>query len=57
MTGQEIAAAILVLLAGAYLTLRIVRRRAGNCCGEKECPAAKEVTQRLARTRKVTRSP
>ncbi len=51
MTGQEIIVALLVLLAVGYVGLRLLRRRAGNCCGESECPAAKEVTKRLDRVR------
>lgn len=47
MTAQEVAACVLGLLAGGYLVLRLLRRRAGNCCGERECPAAKEVTRKL----------
>jgi hypothetical protein len=52
MTGQELAAALLVLFAAGYLALRILRRRAGNCCGEKECPAAKTISHRLTRIRR-----
>jgi len=54
MTGQEIGACLLGLLAVGYVALRLVRRRRGNCCGEAECPAAKELGRRLTRTRNET---
>ena len=48
MTTQEFIAYALGTVALGYLALRVVRRRlAGNCCGEKECPAAKEIVQRF----------
>lgn len=54
MTVQEIAACVLGLIAGGYLVLRVLRRRAGNCCGERECPAAKEMTRKLETLRPVS---
>jgi len=42
----------LALLAGAigYLAWRYITKRAtGNCCGEKECPAAAGMIDRLRR--------
>jgi hypothetical protein len=48
VTGQEVIAAALGVAALAYLVVRWRRRRAtGNCCGEPECPAAKQVVDRL----------
>jgi hypothetical protein len=47
---QDIGAFVLVGLAVAYLVWRSMRRRAtGNCCGEKECPAAREMVDKLNR--------
>jgi len=57
MTGQEIGVAVLGLLALGYFLLRLRRRQGGNCCGERECPAAKEVGRRLARTRREPHGP
>lgn len=49
MTGQELAALLLVALAGLYLLRRLgVRRRRGTCCGERECGAAKRILERMA---------
>ena len=48
MSTQEIAAAVAVAAALAYLIARYCRRRAsGNCCGEKECPATAGMLDRL----------
>ena len=47
---QEYGAYVLIALAAGYLVWRFLRRRAsGNCCGEKECPAAREMVDRLRR--------
>lgn len=47
---QEIGAITLVALAVAYLAWRYLSRRAaGNCCGEKECPAAREMVEKFQR--------
>ena len=49
MTTQELIAYALGLSAVGYLAWRLVRRRlAGTCCGERECPAAKRIAQRIA---------
>jgi len=48
MTGQEIAAFVVVGLAVAYLAARRLRKKAsGNCCGEKECPAARGMLDKI----------
>jgi hypothetical protein len=48
MSLQEIAAFAVAALAVVYLVLRHRRRRStGNCCGEKECPAAKGMVERI----------
>jgi len=45
---QQIAAYALCGLAVAWLLLRYLKRRAtGNCCGEAECPAAKQTARRI----------
>jgi len=50
---QEVAVVVLVALAVGYLVLRSRRRRAsGNCCGEKECPAARGTVEKLERLRR-----
>ncbi len=47
---QEIATILIVVAAALWLGVRWRRRRAsGNCCGEKECPAAKQTLRRLER--------
>ncbi|MHC4449572.1 MAG: hypothetical protein ACYS0E_05425 [Planctomycetota bacterium] len=47
---QDFAALTLVALAVGYLGWRYLSRRAtGNCCGEKECPAAREMVEKLQR--------
>jgi hypothetical protein len=46
---QDVAAYLVLALAASYLLQRYLRRRAsGNCCGEKECPAAKETVRKIA---------
>jgi hypothetical protein len=53
VTMQEIAAFLLVGAAAAYLAARWWRRRrSANCCGEKECPAAKATLRKLESTRR-----
>ena len=48
MAAQELITYAIGALALGYLGLRIVRRKlAGNCCGEKQCPAAKQIVQRI----------
>ena len=48
MSTQEIATYGVGLLALGYIAWRWMARRAANtCCGEKECPAAKRVVDRL----------
>ena len=48
MTMQELIAYALGATALGYLALRVIRKRlSGNCCGEKECPAAKQIVQRF----------
>ena len=50
MSAQAWAACLIGLVAAAYLVWRWRRRRAtGNCCGEPECPAAKQTLRRLDR--------
>ena len=52
MSGQEIAACLIGALALAYLLLRYLRRRRrANCCGESECPVAKQAIRNLDRPR------
>ena len=47
---QDIGAITLVALAVAYLAWRYLSRRtSGNCCGEKECPAAREMVEKFQR--------
>jgi hypothetical protein len=47
---QESFAFLLLAAAVGYLAWRFLRRRgAGNCCGEKECPAAREMARKLER--------
>ena len=51
MSAQEVLAFGLGALALAYLAWRGLRRRAsGNCCGEPECPAAKQMVERVKRS-------
>lgn len=48
MTTQEWTAIGIGALAGGYLLWRALRRRlVGTCCGERECPAAKEIVKRI----------
>ncbi len=50
MSAQEWTVLVIGLATGAYLVLRTVRRRRrGTCCGEKECPAAKQILDRIDR--------
>jgi hypothetical protein len=44
---QELGAALVLAAALGYLAWRAVKRRGNNCCGEKECPAAKQMVERL----------
>jgi hypothetical protein len=44
---QEYGAILAVAIALSYLIVRAVKRRGNNCCGEKECPAAKQMIDRL----------
>jgi hypothetical protein len=47
---QQFGALAIVALAVAYLLWRFLAGRAtGNCCGEKECPAAREMVEKLRR--------
>jgi len=47
---QEIAVSLIIAAAVGWLAWRWLRRRAaGNCCGETECPAAKQTLRRLER--------
>ena len=42
------ALALLVLAAAVgYLGWRVWRRRTTNCCGEVECPAAKQMVEKF----------
>ena len=53
MSWQDYAAYALVALAAGFLLARWRRRRAaGNCCGERECPAAKGMVERFTRSRR-----
>ena len=48
MNTQEWIAYLLVGAAAGYLVVRyFVRRTAGTCCGEKECPASKEMVRKI----------
>jgi hypothetical protein len=45
---QAIVAYALVAAAALWLLARYLKRRAtGNCCGEPECPAAKQTAKRI----------
>jgi hypothetical protein len=47
---QDYVAFVLIGAAAGYLAWRYLRRRgSGNCCGEAECPAAKNVLRNLNR--------
>ncbi len=49
---QEIAVFVVGAIALGYLVMRYARKRAtGNCCGEKECPAAREMVDKIERLR------
>lgn len=48
MSVQEIGAFLLLGLAAAYLLVRFFRRRSSaTCCGERTCPAAKALLDRI----------
>jgi len=48
MSWQELAVYVIVGAATGWLVVRHLRRRAsGNCCGEPECPAARETARRI----------
>jgi hypothetical protein len=48
VSGQAWAVAAIGLLAALYLAARFVRRRGvSTCCGERECPAAREALRRM----------
>ncbi|MHC4818099.1 MAG: hypothetical protein ACYTF8_08595 [Planctomycetota bacterium] len=50
MGPQEIATFVIGAAAVVWLSARWWRRRAsGNCCGEKECPAAGGTVEKLKR--------
>ena len=44
---QTIGAVLVLVAALGYLVWRVLARRGNNCCGEKECPAAKQMVDRL----------
>ena len=47
---QEWGALGLLALAVCFLVWRYASRRAsGNCCGKKECPAAREMVDKINR--------
>ncbi len=48
MTAQEIIVVVLVAAAVLYVIYRLWLRRT-NCCGQKECPAAKRVVDNISR--------
>jgi len=48
--AQTIGALAILAAAVGYLAWRYATRRAtGNCCGEKECPAAAGMLDRIRR--------
>ena len=48
MNAQEIGTLVIVVAAAGFLGWRTLsRRRAKTCCGETECPAAKEALKRI----------
>ncbi len=49
MTIQEVLVFGLVAAAVLYVGYRFWRRRT-NCCGEKECPAAKRMVDNISRS-------
>ncbi len=52
MSTQEWIVAAIGVATAVYLGWRLVRRRlAATCCGEKECPAAKALAERLRAVR------
>ena len=47
---QDLVVFLLVGAAVGYLGWRYLRRRAsGNCCGEPECPAARNMVRNLVK--------
>ena len=47
---QDLAAITMLAFAVTYIGWRYLRKRAsGNCCGESECPAAREMVDRIKR--------
>ena len=58
MSAQEWSVVAIGAATVAYLGWRLLRRRlAATCCGERECPAAKAVVERLGRTSEPTSAP
>jgi len=50
MAWQEVLTYVAVGAAAGWLAVRWWKGRAsGNCCGEKECPAAREALRRIER--------
>ncbi len=57
MSAQEVVVLVIGLAALSYAFVRfVVRRRAGTCCGESSCPAAKGAVERLASASDQTES-
>jgi len=47
---QDLAAVTFLAFAVTYIGWRYLRkRRGGNCCGEAECPATREMIERMRR--------
>jgi hypothetical protein len=47
---QDLVVYFVLGAAAGYLVWRMARRHgSGNCCGEKECPAAKNMVRNLER--------
>ena len=51
---QEIGALLVLAIALGYLLVRTLKRRGNNCCGEKECPAAKQMVERMIAGSKIS---
>jgi hypothetical protein len=50
---QDVVVYLVLAAAAGYLLWRSLRRRgSGNCCGEKECPAAKNMVRNLERAKR-----
>lgn len=48
MSTQRIVTFAVGALALGYLVLRQLRKRAaGNCCGEKKCPATENLVEKI----------